>query len=67
MVKTGLGLGMTNDPVISREEVLESVTNQVTTAPGNGRRSATPPDTEISPTCGNPTHCDAIRRNWHAW
>ena len=43
------------------------VTNQVTTTPGNGRRSATYPDTGIPPTCGNPTQPDGIRRNRHAW
>jgi len=31
------------------------VTNQVTTPPGNGRHSATYPDTYIFPTCGKPT------------
>jgi hypothetical protein len=30
-----------DDPVFRREEILEPVTNQVTTAPGNGRPSAT--------------------------
>ena len=37
------------------------VTNQVTTASGNGRRSATRSDAEISPTCDNPTQRDVIR------
>src|SRR5207302_1026568 len=30
----------------------------ITTAPGNGRHSATYPDTEIPLNCGNPTECD---------
>ena len=33
----------------------EPVTNQVTTAPGNSRRSATGSDTNIPVACGNPT------------
>ena len=45
----------------------ELVTIQVTTTPGNGRRSATQPDTEIPLTCGNATLRDAIRRNRYAW
>ena len=35
----------------------------VTTAPGNGRRSAAYSDSGIRVACGNPTQCDAIRRN----
>ena len=35
--------------------VLESVTNQVTSAPGTGRPAATQPDITIPPTCGNRT------------
>jgi hypothetical protein len=54
-------------PRISRGEVLEPVTNQVTTTPGNGRRSSTPSDTDILPACGNRTQCDAVRRNRQAW
>ena len=36
------------------------MTNQVTTAPGNGRRSATYPNTEILLGCSNPTQRDVI-------
>jgi hypothetical protein len=43
------------------------VTNQVTTPPGNARRSATRSDTAIPPTCGNPIPRDAIIRNRYAW
>ena len=39
-------------------EILKPVTNQVTTAPGDDRRSATYSDTRIAPTCGNPTQPD---------
>ena len=43
------------------------VTNQVTTAPGSRRRSATYPDTYILLNCGKQTLCDVIRRNRYAW
>ena len=43
------------------------VTNQVTTALGNTRRSATRPDTDIFLACSNTTQHDAIGRNRHAW
>jgi len=36
------------------------VTNEVTTAPGDGRHSATHSDSGIRLACGNPTQCDAI-------
>ena len=62
-----LGLGATEDASFRREEVLEPVTNQVTTAPGNGRHNATYPDTGNPPACGNQTSCDGIRRIRHAW
>jgi len=39
----------------------------VTTAPGNGRHSATYPDTGICLNCSNQTQPDAIGRNRHAW
>jgi len=61
-----LGLGATEDASFRREEVLEPVTNQVTTAPGNGRHNATYPDTGNPPACGNQTSCDGIRRIRHA-
>ena len=35
--------------------LLKPVTNQVSTAPGNGRHSATYPDTGIPLNCGNQT------------
>ena len=35
--------------------IRKPVTNQVTTAPGNTRRSATRPDTDVCLACGNPT------------
>jgi len=41
-------------------EILKPVTNQVTTAPGDDRRSATYSDTRIAPTCGKPTQCDGL-------
>ena len=47
--------------------VLEPVTNQVTTSPGNGRRSATPPDAHILLACGKPTQRNVVRQNLHAW
>ena len=50
-----------------RTEILEPVTKQVTTTPGNGGHSTTYPDTDISPACGNPTQPDGIRPNRHAW
>src|ERR1035438_738282 len=43
------------------------VTNQVTSPSGNDRHSATHPDTDIVPACGNPTRRDAVRRNRQAW
>ena len=49
------------------EELLEPVTNQVTTAPGNGRRSPTHPDITMPLNCGNQTQRDAIGRNRDAW
>jgi len=45
----------------------EKVTNQVTTASGNGRRSLTRSDSSIPLICGNPTQPDRIRRNRYAW
>ena len=45
----------------------QPVTNQVTTPPGNARRSATHSDTSYPLTCSNPTQSDAIGRNQHAW
>jgi hypothetical protein len=54
-------------PRISRGELLEPVTNQVTSTSGHGRRSSTHSDTDIRLACGNRTQCDAIRRNWQAW
>jgi hypothetical protein len=45
----------------------KSVTIQVTTTPGNTRRSATRSDTDICLAWGNPTQIDAIGRNRHAW
>jgi hypothetical protein len=56
-----------NEPVLRGKEIPEPVTNQVTTAAGNSRRSTTHPDTEIHMTCTNPTQGDAIRCNRHAW
>ena len=50
-----------------RTETPKSVTNQVTTTSGKGRRSATYSDTDIRLTCGNPIQCDVGRRNRHAW
>ena len=50
-----------------RIEVLEPVTNQATTEPGDGRHSATYPDTRNPLNCGNRTQPDGIRRNRHAW
>jgi len=44
-----------------------SVTNEVTTAPGSGRRRATYSDIKILLTCGNPTQSDAIGHNRHVW
>jgi acetate---CoA ligase (ADP-forming) len=44
-----------------------AVTSQVTTPPGNGRRSATQPDVDMLLTCSNPTQSDAIVRNRHVW
>ncbi|HEX2744116.1 MAG TPA: hypothetical protein VHN16_06885 [Streptosporangiaceae bacterium] len=49
------------------QDLLDPVTSKVTTAPGNGRRSTTHPDTAIPPTCGNRTQLDGMGRNWHAW
>ena len=46
---------------------LEPVTMQVTTPPGDGRRSATYSDTDIHLACGNPTQSDRIRRNRQVW
>jgi hypothetical protein len=43
------------------------VTNQVTTTPGNTRRSATFSDTDIRLAHSNWTQHDAIRRNRQAW
>ena len=43
------------------------VTNQVTTTPGNTRRSATFSDTDIRLACSNRTQHDAVRRNRQAW
>jgi hypothetical protein len=43
------------------------VTDQVTTTPGNASQSATCPDSATPPNCGNPTPCDAVRRNRQAW
>jgi hypothetical protein len=45
----------------------QPVTNQVTTAPGNGRRRAMYSETDIHPTCGNRTQTDDIGQNRHAW
>jgi hypothetical protein len=67
MVMPRLGFTRTDDPAFQREEVLEPVTNQVTTPPASGRHSATHPDTDIPLACGNPTRRDAIRRNRQAW
>jgi hypothetical protein len=53
MVIPHLGFGGTSDPVLRREEVTEPVTNQVTTAPGGDRHSATYPDTYIPLARGN--------------
>src|ERR1700722_4264570 len=36
------------------------VTNQMTTTPGNGRRSTTDPDTDSHLACGNTTQCEGI-------
>ena len=54
-------------PVDSWADIMKLVTNQVTTASGNGRRSATRSDVDISPTCTNPTQDDDVGRNRHAW
>jgi hypothetical protein len=43
------------------------VTSQVTTTPGNTRPGTTRSDTDIYLACSNPTRCDVIRRNRHAW
>ena len=53
--------------IIFERRILKPVTNQVTTTPGNRRRSATYSDTVILLTCGNPTQPDSIGRNRHAW
>jgi hypothetical protein len=52
---------------IDRRRALKPVTNQVTTPPGKGGRSATQPDAKVLLACGNRTQLDAFRRNWHAW
>jgi hypothetical protein len=46
---------MTNDPVLRKEGVLEPVTKEVTTAPGDDRRSATYPDADVFVNCGYQT------------
>ena len=47
-------LAQTVEPA-TRLEILEPVTSQVTTAPGNARPSAMHPDSDIPLNCGNPT------------
>ena len=66
-VVTGLRLARSEDATPRREVVPEPVTKQVTRPPGDDRRSATYPDTDIHLTCGKPTQCNAVRRNRHAW
>jgi hypothetical protein len=45
----------------------DQVTSQVTTAPGNGRPSATYTDMGTALTCTDPTLRDGVRRNGHVW
>ena len=66
-VVPGLRFARSEDAAPRREVIPEPVTMQVTTPPGDGRRSATYPDTDIHLTCGKPTQSDAVRRNRHAW
>jgi hypothetical protein len=67
MVMSRPGCGRISDRVFRREDVVEPVTNQVTTALGNDRHSATYSDIDIPLNCGNPTQPDGIRRNRPAW
>jgi hypothetical protein len=54
--RTARALGTAGAVIVYMEgEVLEQVTNKVTTAPGNRRRSATYEDTAIPLTSSNPT------------
>ena len=67
LLACGVAFLVVGPEIAGEVQVLEPVTNQVTTAPGNARQSATYTDTDILLTCGNPTQPDAIVRNWHAW
>jgi len=43
------------------------MTNQVTTTPGSGRRSATQLNADNVLACSNPTRSDPARRDRQAW
>ena len=51
----------------NQTEFLDPMTYQVTTDPGDVRRSAAYPDANILLGCSNPKRCDAVRRNRQAW